>query len=133
VRRPRRSHTPQANDVLSAAGISPEHLLAQGRRSRAEAVAREWCVYGAERLQPVATGGKCGNVENGSDSLGQHFPQHSGRLLAVAAYAASPVIGLVWPFRLLGDLHCPQSVRLCKPEVTGSIRYAPLSLEVPCG
>jgi hypothetical protein len=25
VRRRRRSHTPQANDVLPAAGISPEH------------------------------------------------------------------------------------------------------------
>jgi hypothetical protein len=43
-------------------------VSASGRRSGAEAVARGWSVYGAERLQPVATGGKCGNVKNGSDS-----------------------------------------------------------------
>jgi hypothetical protein len=85
---------------------------------------------GCNRWQRVAN---AANVENGSDSPRAAFPAASGRLLAVAAYAASPVIGLVWPFRLLGDLHCPQSVRLCKPEVTGSIPVRSTLLEVRCG
>src|SRR5215207_3346843 len=49
-------------------GSRPSTCSRQGRRSRAEAVARGWSVYGVERLQPVATAGKYGNVEKGSDS-----------------------------------------------------------------
>jgi hypothetical protein len=85
---------------------------------------------GCNRWQRVAN---AATSKTAQIAPGQHFRQHSGRLLAVAAFAASPVIGLVWPFRLLGDLHCPQSVRLCKPEVTGSIPVRSTLLEVRCG